>query len=130
MSRTLFALFLCLCTAPAWGQYPIYPALPQPLALSAYASYSPFYQPSLSDPGFSPLGYSSYGFGYSPYGFGAVALGGVNLLPPSPPSPYYVTPSGREYLVQVRRHEAATYTQLKLQYGLQKLDAAPQNAAR
>jgi hypothetical protein len=64
-------------------------------------------------PGLSP-------FGYQPFGFGVLPYGGVNLLPPTPPSPYYVTPSGREYLQQVARTERATYSQLKLRHDLQK----------
>jgi len=104
---TFLLLSLCctsLCCTTAWGQSPIYPAFSQPPALSAYAPYSSFYQP----------------YGYQPFGFGAIPFGGINLLPLNLPSPYYVTPSGREYLEQVRRNEQAAYTQLKLSRELQK----------
>src|SRR5262245_17183486 len=99
MIRTWVFLFLSSCCAAAWGQSPIYPAFTQPPVLSAYAPYASFYQP---------------------FGFGAIPLGGINLLPPNLPSPYYVTPSGREYLEHVRRQEQATFTQLKLSRELQK----------
>ena len=111
MTRVRAFLFLSLCCTTAWAQYPIYPAFPQPPALAAYAPYSSFYQ-SLY-PGLSA-------YGYQPFGFGAIPYGGINLLPPNLPSPYYVTPSGREYLEQVRRNEQATYTQLRLSRELQK----------
>src|SRR5437660_5917990 len=108
MTRAVFGFLLCLCCTTAWGQYPIYPAFPQPPMI--YGGLSPY--------------------GYSPYGFGAIPYGGVNLLPPNPPSPYYVTPSGREYLQQVARREKATYSELKLQHDVQKWDDARHEVAR
>jgi hypothetical protein len=101
MTRLSFGallLVLFVLCGPALAQYPIYPALPQPPAPSFYAPYAG---------------------AYSPYG-DSVPLGNFNLLPPPPPSPYYVAPTGREYLEQVRRNEAATFAQLKLQHELQK----------
>jgi hypothetical protein len=113
MNRASLSLLLTLICTTAWGQYPIYPAFPQPPAPSAYAPYSSFYESPLIYPRFLPAR-------YSPDAFGVVPFGGVNLLPPNPPSPYYVTPSGKEYLEQIRRKEAATYSQLKFQHHLQK----------
>jgi len=113
MNRALTFLFLGLYCTTAWGQLPIYPAFPQPPALAGYTPYSSFYQPPTIYPALPA-------YGYQPFGFGAFPFGGINLLPPNLPSPYYVTPSGREYLEQVRRRERATYTQLKLSHELQK----------
>jgi hypothetical protein len=113
MTRALLSLLLSLCCTSAWGPYPINPAFPQPPSRSAYSPYLPFYQPAMIYPGLSP-------YGYQPCGFWAAPFGGVNLLPPNPPSPYYVTLSGREYLEHVARREKATYSQLKLQHDLQK----------
>jgi hypothetical protein len=104
VTRAFIGLLLSLCCATAWGQYPIYPAFPQPPAQWAYSQYQPQIYP----------GFMLYG--YRPYGFGAIPVGNMNWLPPNPPSPYYVTPLGREYLQQAARRERATYTDLKLQH--------------
>lgn len=106
-------LLLGLCCRVAWGQYPIYPAMPQPMVWPAYG----FYQPGINS-GYSPYSYAGYGYGG--YGFGGVPYGGFNWLPPTLPSPYYVVPSGRQYLEQVRQREKTTYSQLKVMNYLQK----------
>src|SRR4029453_16560992 len=81
------------------------------------------YQPKIYS-GFSP-------FGYPPFGFGAIPYGNLNWLPPNPPSPYYVTPSGKEYLQQARRREQATCNEIRLQHYLQKEDkVVPQRFSR
>jgi hypothetical protein len=116
VTRAFLGLLLSLYCTTAWGQDPIYPAFPQPPAPWAYAAYLPMYQPQIY-PGFMPYGYQSYGFGIG-------SFGSMNWLPPNPPSPYYVTPSGREYLQQAARRERATYTELKLQHQKQA-DALP-----
>lgn len=117
MTRAVLCWLLILYCTPAWGQSPIYPAFPQPPAPWAYSPYTPMYRSPIVFPGFPFYGYRPYGFGY---GFGASPWGNLNWLPPNPPSPYYVTPSGKDYLEQARRRELATYTQLKLQHYLQK----------
>lgn len=104
MTRAVFGLLLCLCCTTAWGQYPIYPAFALPPTWSAYSQYQPPIYP-----GFSP-------YGYRPFGFWAIPFGTTNWLPSNPPSPYYVTPSGREYLEQAARREKATFRELKLQH--------------
>jgi hypothetical protein len=108
MKCAYLGLFLSLCCTTAWGQYPIYPAYSQPPAPWAYSPYQQQFYPGLSP------------YGYRPYGFGAIPFGNINWLPPNPPSPYYVTPSGQEYLQQARRREQATYIELILQRSLQK----------
>jgi len=112
MTRAFLCLMVCLCCTTAWGQYSIYPAFPQPPAPWAYSQY----QPQIYA-GFMPYGYRGYGFGIG-------SFGSMNWLPPNPPSPNYVTPSGREYLQQAARRERATYTELKLQHQKQA-DALP-----
>ena len=112
MTRIFVGLMICLCCTTAWGQYPIYPAVAQPPAWSAYSQYQPQIYP-----GFMPYGYGGYGFGIG-------SFGSMNWLPPNPPSPYYVTPSGREYLQQAARRARATYTELKLLHQKQA-DALP-----
>lgn len=106
MTRRFLGLMLCLFCTTALGQYPIYPAIAQPPW--AFSPYTPLYQPQIY-PGFSA-------YGYRPYGFGVVPVGNINWLPPTPPSPYYVIPSSREYLQQAARREQATYSELKLQH--------------
>jgi len=123
MKRAVLVLLLGLCCRAACGQYPIYPALPQPLTWPAYSVYQPGTYPGYSYSGISPYGYGSYGYGgygFGGYRFGAVPYGGLNWLPPTLPSPYYVVPTGRQYLEQVRRKEQTTYSQLQLQSYLQK----------
>jgi hypothetical protein len=111
----LMLLFSLICQA-ARGQYPIYPAMPQPMVWPAYGGY----QTGIYG-GYSPYGYGGYGYGgYGPYGLAGMPYGGLNWLPPTRPSPYLVVPSGRQYLEQVRRRELTTYSQLKLLNSLQK----------
>ena len=115
MTRALIGLLLTLCCATAWGQYPIYPAYSLPPGMSVYSPYTPYVP--FYGPQFNP-GISGYGFG--PYGFGArgnlaaSSFGNMNWLPPNPPSPYYVTPSGKQYLEQSQRRERAIYRELML----------------
>ena len=116
MTRTFLGLLLCHCCTTAWGQYPIYPAFAQPPGPWAYSPYLPMYQPQIY-PGVMPYGYQAYGLGIG-------SFGNMNWIPPNPPSPYYVTLSGREYLQQAARRERATYTELKLQHQRQA-DAPP-----
>jgi hypothetical protein len=124
MIRALLGLLLGLCCTTAWGQVPIYPALPQPPAISAYQQAFPqsYYQPQFY-PGFQPYDYGPYGFGR--YGFAARGVyppnpfGNMNWLPPNPPSPYYVVPSGQQYLDQAQRRDWATYSGLMLRHNLQ-----------
>jgi hypothetical protein len=104
VTRIVLGFLLSLCCTMAWGQYPTYPAFAQPPAWSAYSQYQPQIYP-----GFSPYGFRGYGFGIG-------SLGSMNWLPPNPPSPYYVTPSGREYLQQAARKDQATVSELKLQH--------------
>ncbi len=103
MIRVLLVLLLSLCGTTAWGQYPIYPAYAQPPALSFYSQYQPQFYPGVP------------AYGYGRYGFGA---GGYYL--PNPPSPYYVTPSDKEYLDQARCRDRATCSELMLRHYLQK----------
>ena len=108
MTRALLGLLLSLCCTTAWGQYPTYPTFPQPPAPWAYSVYLPMCQPQIYS-GFMPYAYQASGSGIG-------SVGNLNWLPPNPPSPYHVTPSGREYLQQAARRERATYTELKLQH--------------
>ena len=101
--RVFLGLLLALCCTIAWGQYPIYPAYPQRLAMSVYPQYQPQFAP-----GFPAYGYGSYGFGARGY------------YPPNPPSPYYVSPSGKEYLEQARRRDRTTYSELMLRHYLKQ----------
>jgi hypothetical protein len=147
MTRVCWTLLFSLCSATAVGQVPIYPALPQPPAVSAYqqAFGQSFYQPPYAPGVPLPYGNAGYGYGVSGYGFGGYGLGGyglggyglggygfgargyyppnpfgnLNWLPPNPPSPYYVTPSGDEYLEQVRRRDDTTYGELRLRHYFQ-----------
>ncbi len=137
MNRAFFGLLLSLCCTKAWGQYPIYPANPQPPASWAYPQYPSFSQMS-SYPafgygygtfGYGPFGYGPFGygpFGYGSFGYGARGYyppnpyGNMNWLPPNPPSPYYVTPSGKQYLEQAQRRDQATYSELMLRHYLQQ----------
>jgi hypothetical protein len=131
MIRPLLVLLGSLCTTAAWGQVPIYPAYAQPPALSAYP---PFYGAA------APYGFGGYGvggYGFGGYGIGGVGLGGfgypglgfgavgygplvgygnLNWLPPNRPSPYYVVPSGREYLDQVQQRDRTTYAEMILRH--------------
>jgi hypothetical protein len=109
MKRAVLALAFSLFCASAGAQYPIYPAMPQPMVWPAYGAYQPG--------AYSRYSYSPYGYG--PYGFGG-AYGGLNWLPPTLPSPYFVVPSGRQYLEQVRQREQTTYSQLKVLNSMQK----------
>jgi hypothetical protein len=128
MKRVVAVLLLSLCCGTARGQYPIYPAMPQAMVWPAYGGYQPGIYSGYSPYGFGGYGYGGYGYGgygyggygYGGYGFGGLPYGGINWLPPTLPSPYYVVPSGRQYLEQVRRREQTTYSQLKLQKSLQK----------
>ncbi len=76
--------------------------------------------------GYGLGGYGFGGYGFGGYGFGAVGyyplntFGNMNWLPPNRPSPYYVTPSGGEYLEQVRRRDQATYSELMLLQNAQR----------
>jgi hypothetical protein len=132
MTRALLGLLLSLCCSTAWGQYPIYPAYPQPAARWAYSQYPSYYQsqfyPSYGY-GYRPYGYGGYGngpYGYGGFGFGVRGyyppnpFGNMNWLPPNPPSPYYVTPSGKQYLDQAQREDQATYSDLMLRHYLQQ----------
>ncbi len=129
MIRTLLALSFFFCGATAFAQVPIYQALPQPPAVSAYPQAFPGAYSGAGYGGFAPYGYGGYGYrgygyGYAPYGFGARGYyppnpyGNMNWLPPNPPSPYYVVPSGKEYLEQARRRDESTYTELLLFHNL------------
>jgi hypothetical protein len=118
MTRAFRGLLLTLCCTTAWGQYPIYPAYPQPPGLSVYPQYQSFYRPQFYS-GISPYGYGSYGFGARGY-YPPNPFGNMNWLPPNPPSPYYVTPSGKQYLEQTRRRERAIYSELMLWPSLQQ----------
>jgi hypothetical protein len=118
MKLAVLVSVLCLCCTSVWGQYPIYPAMPQPMVWPAYGSYQPGAYSAYSPCSYGNNGYGAYGYG--PYGFGGLPYGGLNWLPPTLPSPYFVVPSGRQYLEQVRRSEQTTYSQLKLQNSLQK----------
>ncbi len=106
MTRAWAVLLIGSCCTTAWAQYPALSYSPP------YAAYSSFYQPPIF-PALSP-------YGYQPFGFAAVPFAGFNLLPPTPPSRYYVAPSGRDYLEQVRRNEKASYLQMKLIHELQR----------
>ncbi len=101
---TLLTLFFC-CTA-AWGQFPVYPGVPQPF--------------------YGPPGYGYGGYGYGGYHFGVRGYyppspyGNLNWLPPNPPSPYYVVPSAAEYRAQQQRLDQANYGELLLLHSMQQ----------
>lgn len=141
MSRILCGLLFGLCCSTAWGQVGIYQALPQPPAVSAYPLAFPqqFNQPQFFG-GAGPMwngGFVGNGFGgiggfgwgggwggFGPFGFGARGFyppnpfGNLNWLPPNPPSPYYVVPSGTQYLEQARRRDQAVYSEIILRHNL------------
>ena len=112
MIRACLGLLLTLCCSTAWGQYPIYPAYAQPPVMPGYPPYQPYYGPQFS-PGISAYAYGPYGFG-ARGNLAASSFGNMNWLPPNPPSPYYVTPSGKQYLEQARLRERAIYRELML----------------
>ncbi|HEY2415368.1 MAG TPA: hypothetical protein VGI40_24200 [Pirellulaceae bacterium] len=118
MKRAVVVVLFSLCCRAACGQYPIYPAMPQAMVGPAYGAYQPGIYSGYGYGGYGGYGYGSYGYGA--YGFGSMPYGGLNWLPPTLPSPYFVVPSGRQYLEQVRRREQTTYSQLKLLNSLQK----------
>jgi hypothetical protein len=125
MNRAIIVSLFALSCRAASAQYPIYPALPQPLTWPAYSVYqsglySGFTSPGYASPTFSYPAYSNGPYSFGPYGFAGVPYAGLNWLPPTLPSPYYVVPSGRQYLEQARRREQTTYSELTLQNYLQK----------
>jgi hypothetical protein len=61
--------------------------------------------------GFGGGGFGAYGISSTPYGLG---FGGYGSLPPNPPSPYYVVPSGGAYLEGVRRRDSHDYAEIML----------------
>ncbi len=112
MIRALLGLLLVLSCTAASGQYPIYPAYALPPGTPGYPPYQPFLGPQFY-PGISAYAYGPYGFG-ARGNLAASSFGNLNWLPPNAPSPYYVTPSGKQYLEQARRREQAIYRELML----------------
>ncbi|HWA97058.1 MAG TPA: hypothetical protein VG713_01135 [Pirellulales bacterium] len=144
MTRIICFAAVCLAATCANAQQLVYPALPQPPARSAYpyafpqayaapgwngqvpfagggmpalAAYGPY---GFGGYGGYGLGYGRFGYGFRRYGYGARGyyppnpFGNMNWLPPNPPSPYYVAPSGREYMEQATRNDQARYAELLL----------------
>lgn len=86
--------FLLLASV-AYGQYPtLYKASPQRPIMPG--------QPSMTGGSSLFIG-GARGF-YPPNPFG-----NQSMLPPNPPSPYYVAPSGQEYLNHIYRRDRMIY---------------------
>lgn len=135
----LFGCTTFWCTA-ASGQVPFDPGMAQPFYGSPYgAGFSPYGGVApmglgyggygMGGYGYGGLGYGGYGlggYGYGRFGYGMRGyyppnpFGNLNMLPPNPPSPYYVVPSAAEYRAQTQRLDQAKYGELIIQHSLQQ----------
>jgi hypothetical protein len=115
--------------APGFGM-PGIPRYGVPGAAYGYASPAPYGYPYIANFGSVPGMYAPYGYGYgnvgygNGYGYGLQygryggygGYGGFGnygyygrYLPPNPPSPYYVAPSGAQYLQKIDRNQRQLY---------------------
>jgi len=129
MIRAVALLGALFCSTTAWGQVPFEPGMAPPF----YSPYGAGFSPYAS---FAPMGYGYGGYGYGGIGYGGFGFGrfgygmrgyyppnpfgNLNMLPPNPPSPYYVVPSAAEYRAQTQGLDQAKYGELIIRHSLQQ----------